>query len=307
MRARRQLVSHGEGLWEIWPSFTDVMSTLALILFVLVLLAFVRSLISAKRMDVFKRQIATSEARLRTVEDQLHRTTTQVEAEQGLLKASEDKLHAQAGMIEDANREVDNLRSQLQSVAVLRVSVLNKLKTAIESQLRSAHPGAGDLVRIGNNGNVVINESLVFELNSYAVKPEGKPLLDALAVALANVLADAVVRENVDSILIQGHTDERGSDSLNWELSAKRANAVLAYLFAANPVLADSYGKYFAASAYSKYRPLDPGKTETAYRQNRRIEIAIVPKDTNLRKVIDEYVQSVNSTPQPAVSPPKAP
>jgi chemotaxis protein MotB len=297
-------VSHGEGLWEIWPSFTDVMSTLALILFVLVLLAFVRSLVSAKRLDAFQRQIATSEARLRTVEDQLHRTTAQVEAEQGLLAASADKLHEQAGMIEDANREVENLRSQLQSVAVLRVSVLNKLKQAIESQLRSAHPGAGDLVRIGDNGNVVINESLVFELNSYAIKPEGKPLLDALAVALANVMADAVVRENVDSILIQGHTDERGSDALNWDLSAKRANAVLAYLFAANPVLADSYGKYFAASAYSKYRPLDPGKTESEYRQNRRIEIAIVPKDTNIRKVIDEYVESVHSTPQPAASAP---
>jgi chemotaxis protein MotB len=155
-------------------------------------------------------------------------------------------------------------------------------------------------VLIGDNGNIVINESLVFEINSYAIKPEAKPLLDALAVALGNVLGDASVRENVDTIVIQGHTDERGADSLNWDLSAKRANAVLAYLFSANRVLADSYGRYFAASAYSKFRPLDPGKTEAAYQQNRRIEISVVPKDANIRKVIDEYVQAVGAAPRPA-------
>jgi hypothetical protein len=46
------------------------------------------------------------------------------------------------------------------------------------------------------------------------------------------------------------------------------------------------------------------GQDGSAYRQNRRIEIAIVPKDTNIRKVIDEYVQSVNSAPQRAAGPP---
>jgi chemotaxis protein MotB len=291
MRARRQLLSDGEGFREVWPAFTDVMSTLALILFVLVLLAFVRSLVTSKRLDAFQLQIAASEARLHAVQDDLQRTAAQVDAQRALLTASEDKLHDQAGAIEDANREVDNLRSQLQGIAVLRVSVLDKLKQAIESQLRPTRPTATNLVRIGDNGNIVINESLVFELNSYAIKPDAKPLLDALAVALGNVLADASVRENVDTIAIQGHTDERGSDSLNWELSAKRANAVLAYLFAANKVLAESYGKYFAASAYSKFRPLDPGKTEASYQQNRRIEISVVPKDANVRKVIDEYVQ----------------
>lgn len=107
------------------------------------------------------------------------------------------------------------------------------------------------------------------------------------------MLADEAVRANIDTILIQGHTDERGSASFNWDLSAKRATAVLDYLFETNKALAESYGSYFAASAYSKFRPINPANTEAAYQQNRRIEISIVPMDDNVHKVIDDYLQSV--------------
>src|SRR5581483_3622102 len=118
-----------------------------------------------------------------------------------------------------------------------------------------------DLVSVGDNGNVVINESLVFEYGSFAIKKDARPLLDSLARALGNLLADESVRNNIDTILIQGHTDERGSASYNWDLSAKRATAVLDYLFETNKTLADAYGNYFAASAYSKFRPINSAKS----------------------------------------------
>ena len=74
-------------------------------------------------------------------------------------------------------------------------------------------------------------------------------------------------------------------------------------MFQSNKTLADSYGNYFAASAYSKFRPINPDKSESAYQQNRRIEISVVPKDANVRRVIDEYVQGS----APAAEPPAAP
>jgi chemotaxis protein MotB len=303
MRTRRRLLSDHEATREIWPAFTDVMSTLALILFMLVLLAYVRNLISGKRLQAFERQIATSEQTLGGLRSELARTRTEIDTGRAMLRASEDRLHAQEGVLADSNRQLDALRTRLQDIAVLRVDVLNKLKQAIEAQLQPAAPPGGaspraPVVSIGDNGNIVLNESLVFESGSYAIKPDGKPLLDSLAKALGNVLADPTVRENIDTIVIQGHTDERGTDAFNRDLSAKRASVVLEYLFAANEVLADSYGSYFTASAYSKYRPIDPAKTEAAYQQNRRIEIAIIPKDANVRKVIDDYMQD-----QPPTSP----
>ncbi len=292
MRHRRSLLTEQEGtIGEIWPAFTDVMSTMAMILFVLVLLAYVENLISAKQLDAFQRRIAASQLQLRSLQEVLARTSAEV-------AASQQKLQAQDAVIANSNRELDTLRAQLSSIAVLRVSVLDKLKQAIEAEL-GANSGKGALVTVGDNGVLVINVSLVFEYGSYAIKSDARPVLDSLARALGKLLADPDVRNNIDTILIQGHTDERGSSSYNWDLSAKRATSVLDYMFESNKTLAGSYGSYFAASAYSKFRPIDTAKTEGAYRQNRRIEIAVVPKDANVRKVIDDYMKSAT----PAVAP----
>ncbi len=298
-RARRHLLTDQDGTREVWPAFTDVMSTLALILFVLVLLAYVRSLVAAKQLDALGHQIALSEQRLRAMNAELARSSAEVAAGRAALKDEE-------AVVAERTRELGDVRGQLQAIAVLRVSVLDKLKQAIEAELGPKNTAGAPLVTIGDNGDLMINESLVFESASYAVKPEAKPLLDGLSKALANLLADPAVRDNIDAILIQGHTDERGTPEFNWDLSAKRATAVVDYLFHANKVLADSYGRYFAASAYSKYRPVTSASTPAAYQQNRRIEISVIPKDANVRKVIDDYVQST-AAPIPTPAPPPAP
>jgi len=276
------------------------MSTMALIMFVLVLLAYVRNLIGEKRLQDFQQRIAASERQLKSVQ-------AEVLAGRAELDVSQRRLRDQQAVVADGNRQLGNLRAQLQSIAVLRISVLEKLKSAIEAQLGHGSPTSGQIVTIGDNGDIAVNESLVFEYNSHGIKKQAKPFLDSLAKALGNLLADPEVRENIDTIVIQGHTDDRGSATFNWELSAKRATAVLDYLFQTNKTLADTYGSYFAASAYSKFRPVNREQSETAYQQNRRIEISVVPKDANVRRVIEEYMRGSGPAPQPAGQPAPAP
>jgi chemotaxis protein MotB len=276
------------------------MSTMALIMFVLVLLAYVRNLIGEKRLQDFQQRIAASERQLKSVQ-------AEVLAGRAELDVSQRRLRDQQVVVADSNRQLGNLRAQLQSIAVLRVSVLEKLKSAIEAQLGHGSPTSGQIVTIGDNGDIAVNESLVFEYNSHGIKKQAKPFLDSLARALGNLLADPEVRENIDTIVIQGHTDDRGSATFNWDLSAKRATAVLDYLFQTNKTLADTYGSYFAASAYSKFRPVNREQSETAYQQNRRIEISVVPKDANVRSVIEEYMRGSGQAPQPAGQPAPAP
>jgi chemotaxis protein MotB len=294
MRSRRRMLAEDESLKDIWPSFADVTSTIALIMFVLMLLAYVKNLISGKRLDALQGQITLSQQQLRGLQDRLAATSRDVEAGQKRLALSESALAQQQKVITDSTKELGDLRARLSGIAVLRLDVLNKVKGSIEAELGSSAAGGAPIVRIGDTGNIVLNESLVFEYNSYDLKPEGKRVLDTLATALAKVLADTQVRENVDTILVQGHTDERGSSAFNRDLSAKRANAVVDYLFVANPELEQNYGAYFASCAYSEFRPLDPALTEAAYAQNRRIEISLVVKDANVRNVIDDYVKNLD-------------
>jgi chemotaxis protein MotB len=293
LRRRRPLVSEKDAVEDLWPSFTDLISTTALILFVLVLLAYVQSLVSGKQLAAYRLQISASEEKLKLLEDRVRRTAAEVEAGQTRLRLSELELEKQRDVMAESNRELGDLRARLAGIAVLRVEVLERVKRSIESELGARSSANVPLVSIGDTGNIVINESLVFEYNSYAIKPEGRPLLDSLARGLGRLLADPAARDSIDAIVIQGHADDRGSAAFNRELSSRRANAVLNYLFQANAALEESYGNYFAAASYSEFRPLNVEKNEAAYQQNRRIEVSVVLRDANVRKVIDEYMQGV--------------
>ncbi len=294
MRQRRPLVAEEDSTRDLWPSFTDLVSTTALILFVLVLLAYFQNLISGKRLEAYRLQISDSEHKLRFLDDRVRKTSAEVEAGQIRLKLSELELARQRDIIAESNRELGSLRARLEGIALLRLDVLNRVKQSVEAELGSRRSNQEPLVRIGDNGNIIINESLVFEYNSHTIKPEGKPLLDTLAKGLGHLLADPTIRSNIDVVMIQGHTDERGSSSFNRELSSRRANAVLNYMFDANPVLEETYGSHFGASAYSEFRPLSTEKSDAGYAQNRRIEISLVLRDSQVREVIDEYMERVD-------------
>lgn len=320
MRQRRALTG-GDSEGSVWPAYTDLMSTVAIILFVLVLLAYLQNLMSSKKLDqarseldlaakqllVSQRQITESEQKLKLLDADLRRTTGEIEAGQARLAAAEDEVKRQQTVIDESHRELGNVRSRLQGIAVLRIDVLERVKRSIEAEMGESGKGPGRTppVVIADNGNIVISEKLVFEYDSHAIKSSGKPLLDMLSRAFAKVLDDERVRENIDVVLVQGHTDNRGSTAYNRELSAKRANAVLDYMFQTSKPLERSYGSFFAASAYSEFRPLSKSKTEAAHEQNRRIEISVVLKDATIRNTIDEYMKTVKT---PAAAPaPAAP
>lgn len=294
MRRRRRLLTGSDETENFWPSFTDLTSTIALILFVLVLLAYIQNLVASRNLEGARRELSETLEKLASSQQRLRLTQAEIELGQARLKLSEQKIAQQEAIIAESTSELTELRERLRGIALLRLDVLRKVKSSIESQLSAVSGGSAPAVAIAENGNIVINESVLFEYNSHAIKREGKAVLENLAHAFAEVLSDPSVRENIDVILIQGHTDERGSVSYNRELSSKRANNVLDYMFSADPALENEFGSYFASSAYSEFRPVNTEKTESAYQQNRRIEISVVPKDANVRTVIDTYLQNLD-------------
>ncbi len=305
MKSRRRNFRTSTDSQNFWPSFTDMISTIALILFFLMILAYVQNIITGSNLEFAKKQlmdtkkrleasnleISRAEKRLRLLRDDIEDIKAEVEEGQIALKISEEQIEEQQKIIAESNKELGNLRSKLQGIAFLRVEVLKKVKSSVEQELGAVSENGEQLVSIASNGNIVINESLVFDYDSYDIRPNGEELLEQLAVAFENVLDDKNIRRNIDAINIQGHTDEIGSGEYNRELSAKRATAVVNHLMKSNKELEDKYGKYFAASAYSEYRPISKGNTEKSRAKNRRIEISLILKDSNVRNVIDEYLE----------------
>ena len=71
------------------------------------------------------------------------------------------------------------------------------------------------------------------------------------------------------TVVIAGHTDERGSREYNMALGERRAQAARNYL-AAQGVTANN----IRVISYGEERPAAAGNTEDAYAQNRRAELS---------------------------------
>ncbi len=305
MKTRKRYHSEAITSDTFWPSFTDLISTFVLILFTLVLLAFIQNIVTGNNLDYARKQlmdtekklesskaeISQAENQLRLIQDELADTKAEIEQGEIALKLSQEQIDEQSKIIAESNRELGNLRSRLQGVALLRVDVLKSVKRSVEQSLGATNINGEPTVSISESGNIVINEELLFDFNSAKIKPDGEQLLVKLSDAFNNVLANYEVRKNIESIVIQGHADSRGDEDTNRKLSAERSGAVVNFMFNSNPMMAQKYGEYFASSAYSEFRPVALGTSEEAYAKNRRIEISIVLKDSEVQKVIDEYLE----------------
>jgi len=177
---------------------------------------------------------------------------------------------------------------------VLRLNILKQVKESIENEIgTSTTPSGEPLVTIDNNANLVINNSLLFAKSKYDISAEGKALLGRFANAFEKILDDASIREYIDAINIEGHADIDGSYQENYDLSCKRAYAVINTMMEKNPALERKYGSYFAATGFSEFRPIDPGTSTAALAKNRRIQISITIKDSHVQKIIQEYLDEV--------------
>lgn len=102
--------------------------------------------------------------------------------------------------------------------------------------------------------------SVYFDFDSYAVKDEYQPVLNAHARYLS---------KNKDRrILIQGNTDERGGREYNLALGQKRSEAVRKVL----SLLGVDDGQMEAVS-FGKEKPKATGSDEAAWAENRRADI----------------------------------
>jgi outer membrane protein OmpA-like peptidoglycan-associated protein len=128
--------------------------------------------------------------------------------------------------------------------------------------------------RIGEGIKITFDSGLLFDVDKAALKPASKENLSNLAVIL-NKYPDT-------DILLEGHTDNTGSDEHNLTLSEQRAKSVANYLATSevNPTR-------FTIMGYGESQPIADNETNTGRAQNRRVEVAIYAND-KLKKTAEK-------------------
>lgn len=124
-----------------------------------------------------------------------------------------------------------------------------------------------------DRGRVVVTDTSIeildmvyFEYDKAIIKKQSYPILDAVAATLQGNPAISLIE-------IQGHTDERGNDAYNLDLSDRRSKSVRDYLISKG---VDA--KRLTAQGYGETQPLDRNHNEAAWAKNRRVAFLILKR-----------------------------
>jgi len=193
------------------------------------------------------------------------------------LEAKSKKLaEEQARLDKTANR-----LNELEAMIAAKEAAMKKLKDTLSKALNNFE-GKGLTVE-QKNGKVYVSmeNKLLFNSGSWAVGSEGRKAV----VELGKVLGD-----NPDlSVLIEGHTDDdpyggSGPIANNWDLSTKRATAIVAILSENTSINKQK----LTAAGRGEFSPLASNASAEGKAKNRRIEIILTPN-------LDEIAEMLNS------------
>ena len=118
-----------------------------------------------------------------------------------------------------------------------------------------------------SKNKLIITEPVYFAVNKEQILVRSFPILQDVA---------RVLKENpqIKLVRIEGHTDDRGRDQYNLDLSKRRAESVRTYLIKQG-IVRDR----LQAVGYGKAMPIADNETEEGRAKNRRVEFTIVEQD----------------------------
>jgi len=131
-----------------------------------------------------------------------------------------------------------------------------------------------DIQRIGEGIKITFDSGILFDIDKSDLRPVSESNLTKLAKIL-NKYPDT-------NILIEGHTDDTGTDDYNMALSKDRAQSVSLYL-----ATVDVKSARFSIAGYGETQPIVTNDSPEGRQTNRRVDIAVIAND-KLKKAAQE-------------------
>lgn len=211
------------------------------------------------------------------LETKSNETQAQLELDKENLQAQISNLNSEKNRLLDT---IEGLKKELKQEKLTvqqkekEVSELDKTRREIETSLKDQIAQKDiKLEEIEGKLKVTFVDKILFDSGSVKVKPKGQEVLLKLA--------DSFRDSEDEKIAVEGHTDnvQIGSALLdrfptNWELSTARATAVVRFLQEKGNIAPER----LTASGFGFYRPVAENETPEGRKQNRRIEIILVPE-----------------------------
>jgi len=201
------------------------------------------------------------------------------------LKQLENLSVISSSQAESIKKSMENIGKQNNMIYTLQSSLAQRdsLNLALVLNLKGAIGNLDDKdVNIKVEKGVVyidISDKMLFKSGSYSITDKASEVLGKVAKVLNN-------QKSIE-FMVEGHTDnvpfKRGDLLDNWDLSVKRATAVVRVLqekYGINPAMMTAAGR-------SEYLPVDSNDTTDGRALNRRTRIVILPQLDQFFKLLE--------------------
>jgi len=201
------------------------------------------------------------------------------------IEALEAKLLEQAKEHQALVEELNITKVKIKNLTGIRIKVIKTLKKEL-----------GKSIQIDpKSGSIRFSSNILFNKGEYRLKEDAKQSLKAkIKKYIQTLLLNDKIREYIDQIIIEGHTDTDGSYLYNLALSQKRALEVMKFIYESDPKNEKLYKKYLTASGRSYSDLIVDQNGKENKEASRRIEVKFRIKNEKAIKELEKFLSISN-------------
>lgn len=239
-----------------------------------------------------KEQLAASQARVLSLEDQLSQMkkdykSIQSALDKSLNNASQNNISIDklVDQINESNQYIRHLVEVKSKSDSLNMVLTNNLTRSLsKDELKEV-----DVQVMKGVVYISLADNMLYQSGSYEVNSRAQETLSKIAKIIMDYKDyDVLVEGNTDNVPVSTTSAKMKNIRNNWDLSALRASSVVQYLqdhFGVDP-------KRLTAGGRGEYNPVTTNDTEVGKQRNRRTQIIITPKLDQFMDLIDKAPES---------------
>ncbi len=250
----------------------------------------IASLLSLKGEEVgkLKALLMGYELNSSTMQEEIDRLQIDIKERENILVLKDEELAVLGEKLLEESKAHQMLVEEL-NITKVKIKNLTGIRIKVVRKLRDV---LGNSIMIDpKSGAIRFSSNILFNQGTYRLKPEAKQALQVIIKKyIQTLLFNDEIRQYIDHITIEGHTDSDGSYLYNLALSQKRALEVMKFLYESDPQNAALYGKYISASGRSYSDMILNEYGEEDKEASRRIEIKFRIKNEQAVKELENFL-----------------
>ena len=272
------IIAKDKSLENLESSFTNKILSLE------ELLKEANKIISSKESELLIQRDKQSESlqkiiSLNSLVDEINKIVTTKDEE---LSTLIDSLKNQELKHERLVADLNSMRSRIKNLTGMKIKVISALKRALGKKME-IDP---------KSGSIRVSANILFEQGKADLKESAKvELKEIFSEYIRALIENDSIREHLDKIVIEGHTNSDGSYLYNLNLSQKRAYSVMQYLLSLDFAKKYDIKKIVMASGRSDLDLIFNEDGDEDKNSSRRIEIKFLLKNESAMKEIEKILE----------------